>query len=177
MSKSDAVGGKTGGFGEAPLPLLAARKLVMSEGEKSVDRQKIGELPCPFTKGAWERQENLPTRPRPRKRTLHESCHRRGNAVAACMSPSPAVTGPLHAAFVLPPPGSHRCTLHGCFPRRFQAAAPCIWPPTAGNALLHAARALPTPFPGRCTLHRRFLRRFRCMAADTLGNSPSKPTS
>lgn len=133
---------------------------------------KIGELPCPFTKGAWERQENLRTRPRPRKRTLHESCHRRGNAVAACTGPSAAVSGPLHAAFGLPPPGSHRCTLHGCFPRRFRAAARCIWPPTAGNAPLHAARALPTPFPGRCTLHRRFPRRFWCMAAATLGSAP-----
>ena len=133
---------------------------------------KVGELPYSFTKRARGRQENLPARPGRRKRPMHESCRRRGNAVAACTSPSPAIFAPLHAAWGLPPPGSHRCTLHGCFPRRFRAAARCIGPPTAGNAPLHAARALPPPFPGRCTLHRRFPRRFWCMAADTLGRAP-----
>lgn len=154
------------------IPRGTARKLVMSVSENQSIGEKIGELPCAFTKGAPGRQENLPTPPGQWKCRMHESFRRRGNAIAACTGASPAVFALLHAALGLPPPGSRCCSLHEPFPRRFRAAARCICPPTAGNAPLHAARALPPPFPGRCTLHRRFPRRFWCMAADTQGSSP-----
>ena len=159
------------------IPRGTARKLVMSVSENQSIGEKIGELPCVFTKGAPGRQENLPTPPGQWKCRMHESFRRRGNAIAACTGASPAVFALLHAALGLPPARKRYCSLHGRFPRRVRAAARCIWPSAAAETLLQPARVLPPPFSRRCTLHRRFLRRFWCMAAATLGSPPGKPPS